>query len=235
MSEWKARRFWKETAIDAAADGFRVVLDGRLVKTPAKAELVLPTRAMAEAVAVEWDAQQGEIDPLSMPVTRSANAAIDKVAVQHAEVAEMLAGYGETDLVCYRATHPEALAERQSQEWNPVLDWAEQALGARLRSVAGVMHAPQPDMALRRLSQQVHAMDAFRLAAFHDLVGLSGSLLLGFAAAHGWRDAQEIWRLSRLDEAWQEQQWGVDDEAAAQAEVKRLAFLHAKRFHDLSV
>lgn len=234
MSEWAAKRFWTASSVVETANGFQVQLDGRSVKTPSKADLILPTRAMADAVAQEWEAQQERIDPLSMPVTRSANAAIDKVRVQHAEVADMLAAYGDSDLVCYRASHPQALVLRQAQQWDPVLDWAEEALGVRLAPVSGVMHAPQPPEALDTLSARVHGLGPFHLAAFHDLVSLSGSLLLGFAAALDWRDPEDIWQLSRLDESWQEEQWGQDEEAATHAEIKRVAFLHAKRFFDLS-
>ena len=190
---------------------------------------------MADAVAAEWDAQEKEVDPASMPFTRSANAAIDKVRIQHGEVADMLADYGDSDLLCYRATHPQALQDRQASEWDPALDWAAEALSARLIPVAGVLHQPQPDTALSTLRQRVHALDAFQLAAFHDLVSLSGSLILGFAAALNWRNPGEIWRISRLDENWQIEQWGHDEEAHLVAETKKAAFLHAKRFFDMSV
>ncbi|WP_171133744.1 MULTISPECIES: ATP12 family chaperone protein [unclassified Ruegeria] len=234
MSDWKPKRFWKQSAVVEAEGGFTVELDGRRVKTPAKAGLILPTQAMAKAVALEWDAQEKEIDPVTMPVTRSANAAIDKVTHQHAEVADMLAGYGDSDLLCYRATHPQELRHRQASKWDPALDWAAEALDARLSPVDGVLHQPQPSEAVARLTQRVHAFDAFQLAAFHDLVSLSGSLVLGFATAMNWRNPDAIWEISRLDELWQIEQWGHDEEAAAAAEVKRVAFLHAKHFFDLS-
>ncbi|WP_209509894.1 MULTISPECIES: ATP12 family protein [unclassified Ruegeria] len=235
MSDWKPKRFWKDSAVVEADGGFAVELDGRCVKTPAKKGLILPTRSMAEAVAVEWDAQEKEVDPATMPFTRSANAAIDKVRVQHAEVADMLADYGDSDLLCYRATHPQELQNRQRDEWDPALDWAESTLSVRLVPVAGVLHQPQARPALETLRARVHALNAFQLAAFHDLVSLSGSLILGFAAALDWRNPDEIWRISRLDEIWQIEQWGHDDEAHEVAEVKRAAFLHAKRFFDMSV
>lgn len=234
MSEWKSKRFWDEAAVAERDGGFTVLLDGRQVKTPAKVALILPTRPMAEAVAAEWAAQEGEIDPNSMPFTRSANAAIDKVATQHAEVADMLADYGDSDLLSYRADRPQELAERQAEHWDPALDWAEQALGVRLNVHHGVIHQPQSPEGQARLRAQVHALSPFQLAGFHDLVSLSGSLILGFAAAQGWRDADAIWQLSRLDELWQEEQWGRDDEAHATAELKRAAFLHAKKFFDFS-
>ncbi|MDX2485369.1 MAG: ATP12 family protein [Pseudodonghicola sp.] len=234
MSEWKQKRFWTDVSVEKDADGYSVALDGRLIKTPAKARLRLPAREMAEAVAAEWAAQEGEIDPRRMPFTRSANAAIDKVRTQHGEVADMLAAYGDSDLLCYRADSPQELVERQAEAWDPALEWAETALGARLELRSGVIHQPQQPDALERLRAQVHALDAFRLAAFHDLVSLSGSLVLGFAAAQDWRDAGALWDLSRLDELWQEEHWGVDDEATALAAYKRDAFLHAKRFYDFA-
>lgn len=234
MSDWKPKRFWKHCDVVEAGTGFAVELDGRSVKTPAKAALILPTRAMAEAVSQEWDAPTEEVDPAVMPFTRSANAAIDKVALQHAEVADMLAGYGDSDLLCYRADHPAELVVRQSENWDPALAWAASTLGARLLPVTGLMHQPQNETALRHLTERVHQLNDFELAAFHDLVSLSGSLVLGFAAAMNWREPDQIWRISRLDEIWQEELWGIDEEARDLAEKKRQAFLHAKRFFDVS-
>lgn len=235
MSDWKPKRFWTESAVVDAEGGYTVELDGRRVKTPAKAALILPTRSMAEEVAAEWDAQQDVIDPTAMPFTRSANAAIDKVRHQHTEVADMLADYGDSDLLCYRATHPQELQERQAEQWDPALDWAADILSARLQPVKGVLHQPQSETALTPLRQRVHELNDFQLAAFHDLVSLSGSLILAFAAAQNWRAAEEIWQISRLDELWQIEQWGHDDEAHAVSETKRTAFLHAKKFFDISV
>lgn len=234
MSEWKSKRFWTQAAVCETAQGFAVALDGRPVKTPAKAPLVLPSRTMADAVAAEWDAQEDEIAPLTMPVTRSANAAIDKVTRQRDEVIAMLADYGDADLLCYRADSPERLARRQAESWDPALDWAAATYGARLAPHVGVLHQPQEADALNRLAAPLNAMTAFQLTALHDLVSLSGSLVLGLAASAGWQEADAIWRMSRLDEIWQQEQWGADDEAAAQAEHKRQAFLHAKRFFDMA-
>ncbi|WP_291729361.1 ATP12 family chaperone protein [Leisingera sp. F5] len=234
MSGWAQKRFWKQVLVAQTEDGFAVELDGRRVKTPAKAPLAVPTRAMGDAIAAEWDAQTESVDPGTMPCTRSANAAIDKVTHQHSEVAAMLAEYGDSDLLCYRADAPVELTLRQAQEWDPALDWAAGALGVRLQPRTGILHQPQEAAALSALADKVHAMTPFQLAAFHDLVGISGSLILGFAAAQGWRSADEIWQLSRLDERWQEEQWGVDEDAQAAAEVKRQEFLHAKRFYDFS-
>jgi len=233
MSEWAMKRFWKEASVAENDGRFAVVLDGRPVKTPAKAPLAAPARRMAQAISAEWDAQEKTVDPVSMPFTRMANAALDKVSIQHGEVAQMLADYGDSDLLCYRADRPESLVSRQNAEWDPALDWAKTALGAHLKPRSGVMHAPQDAKALETLSARVHALDNFQLAAFHDLVTLTGSLVLGFAAAEGWRDMDTLWNMSMLDTLWQEEQWGRDEEAFEAAEVKRAAFAHAKRFFDL--
>ncbi len=230
---WKAKRFWKESAVVPEAEGFGIQLDGRAVKTPAKRGLVVPTRAMAEVIAAEWDAQEGEINPHSMPATKTANAAIDKVAVQHAEVADMLAAYGDSDLLCYRADHPDELVALQAAQWDPMLDWGADALGARLEPRAGVMHVPQDKKALDVLSARTHALTSFELAAFHDLVSLSGSLILGFAVAEAAHPPDAVWTLSRLDEIWQAEQWGKDDEAEALAALKRSQFLHASTMFTL--
>ncbi|AUQ48555.1 ATP12 family chaperone protein [Phaeobacter inhibens] len=234
MSEWKQKRFWKAVSVAETEDGFAVELDGRRVKTPAKAALAVPGREMAEAIAAEWDAQTESVNPNTMPVTRSANAAIDKVTHQHAAVADMLAEYGDSDLLCYRAEMPVELVQRQAEIWDPALDWAAKTLGARLEPRSGILHAPQNPEALAHLRRLVHEMTPFQLAAFHDLVAMSGSLVLGFAATRSWRPADQIWEMSRLDELWQEQQWGQDEDAQATADLKRAAFLHAKRFYDFS-
>lgn len=229
MSGWTAKRFWKEAGVVPVPGGFGVALDGRPVKTPAKAALVVPTRALARAIAAEWDAQTGKIDPGSMPVTRSANSAIDKVAPQTAEVAELVAAYGASDLLCYRAEAPEALAARQAAGWDP---WLERAAGVwgPLRVTEGIVPVDQPAGTLRALAAEVAALSPFELAAVHDLVALSGSLVLGLAVARGWTDPESAWALSRIDETWQAERWGEDAEAAAFAAAKARDFAHAAQF-----
>ncbi len=229
MSEWKAKRFWKAAEVEEVEGGFGVTLDGRRVMTRAMAAGVWPRRALAEAVAEEWNAVDEHIDPTQMPFTRTANAAIDKVAGQKAEVADMIAEYGGTDLLCYRAGVPEALRDRQDAGWDPLLDWAEATYGARLAVTSGVMHRAQEKSALAPLRAAVHACNPFELAALHDLVALSGSLVIGLAATRGQQTDEALWDLSRIDETWQEEQWGEDEEATSLAETKRKAFLHAAR------
>ncbi len=230
MSDWTVKRFWKEARAVEAADGYAVELDGRPVRTPAKVALVFPTLSLAQAAAQEWDAQQGEVNPGTMPVTRAGNASIDKVAVAKSEVIEMLAAYADSDLICYRAPHPDELIERQNEAWNPLLDWACDTYSARLLTVIGVVHVPQDEDALRRLSAPLYDMTPFEITAMHDLISLSGSLVIGLAAASNQWSIEELWRLSRIDEAYQIEQWGVDDEAQAQVMIKGRAFLDAARF-----
>ena len=232
MSEWKLKRFWETETIGEVQDGFSVLLDGRSVRTPGKAPLVVPTRALAEAIAAEWAAQEGEVDPLGMPFTRSANAAIDKVRAQHAEVGDMIAEYADSDLLCYRAEGPEDLVTRQAATWDPYLEWAAETLDARLAPVSGVMHAPQDPSVLERLRKLTHAQTEFELAAFHDLVSLPGSIVLAFAAIHEFATVDAIWTDSCLDENWQAEQWGEDEDARDVTERKKAAFLHAKAFWD---
>ena len=233
MTEWKARRFWKAAAAEQVDGGWQVALDGRPVRTPGKQPLVLPTEALARAVAAEWDAQGEVILPLTMPKTRAANSALEKVAPQFEAVAEGVAAYGDSDLLCYRAASPEELVARQAEAWDPMLDWAADSFGARLRPATGVMHVAQDPEALAALSAEVRRLTPFELTALSELVSLSGSLVLGLAALHDARDAGALWALSRVDETWQEEQWGADEEAQEVAALKRGDFLAAKEFFDL--
>lgn len=234
MSDWKPKRFWKTATATACKGGFTVLLDTRSVKTPAKADLTVPTLAMAEAIAAEWEAQEDVLDPGTMPVTRGANAAIDKVREQRGEVIALLAEYGDSDLLCYRAAGPDALIKLQADGWDPMLDWAANTLGARLFVGEGVMHVPQTSDALAKLRAELDAFDDFALAAAHDLISLSGSLILALAVTKGAIPADNAWTLSRIDEHWQIAQWGEDDEAAATEATKRAAFFDAARFYQLS-
>jgi chaperone required for assembly of F1-ATPase len=234
MSDWKPKRFWKTATPEPCEGGFTVTLDGRPVKTPAKAGLIVPTLPLAVAVAQEWDAQTGLVDPRTMPVTRSANAAIDKVRTQRAEVIGLLSEYGGSDLLCYRAPAPDGLVLRQRQVWDPLLDWAARDLGVTLTIGEGVVPVAQAPESILILQRELERTDDFELAAAHDLISLSGSLILALAVMRGHLDGLRAWDVSRVDEDWQISQWGLDDEAAANAAVKRDAFLHAERFYHLS-
>lgn len=233
MSGWAARRFWTRASAVPVDGGFGIQLDARPVRTPLKAPLVVPTLALAEAIAAEWQAQVAKVDPETMPFTRTANSAIDKVAPQFAAVAEMLAAYGESDLLCYRADGPADLVARQAEAWDPLLVWAKDTLAAPLLTAVGVMHIPQPPGSLATLRRAVDLLSPFQLAAFHDLVAISGSLVLALAVTRGRLTAEAAWPLSRIDEDWQAGLWGEDEEAVDVAARKQAAFLQADRFYRL--
>ena len=230
MSAWKPKRFWKTVTVAPVEGGFSIMLDARPAKTPGKLPLIRPTEALARAVAAEWEAQVGQVKPETMPFTRSANSALEKVAPQKAEVVAMLAAYGGSDLLCYRATGPQELIARQAAAWDPILDWAAQDLQAPLRVTSGVMPVAQDPEILARLHDMVAGFDSFQIAAFHDLVAISGSLILALAVIRGRISPQDAWAFSRIDETWQAELWGVDDEAALLTESKRQAFLQAFSF-----
>ncbi|WP_439109666.1 ATP12 family chaperone protein [Lentibacter sp.] len=235
MSEWKLKRFWSDVATQPEADGFAVALDGRIVKTPAKATLVLPNETLAAHVADEWRAVEVEIKPEAMPFTRSANAALDKVAVQHEEVAGLIAAYAETDLLCYRADSPVELQKRQAEAWDAPLAWVRDTHGLHLEVATGVMPVSQSEASLQKAQALSMGMSAFALTAFHDLVSLSGSFVLGLMAAQNCDTPENLWNISRIDENWQQELWGVDDEAAEMAALKKAQFEHAYAFYQASV
>lgn len=233
MSEWKKKRFWSQTAVTPCEGGFTVTLDGAGIRTPGKSVLVVPGQALASAIAVEWDAQQDAIRPDTMPLTRAANSTIDKVLPQRAAVVEMLAEYGGTDLLCYRAEGPESLVQEQITHWDPHLNWAADSLGASLLRIVGVIPHPQPETALGTLRDATDALDPYTLTAFHDFVTLPGSLILGFALLEGRIDPAEAIRLSELDALWQEAFWGADEEAVENRARKVTALEDARRFLEL--
>jgi chaperone required for assembly of F1-ATPase len=234
MSDWKAKRFWTSVSVVEAGQGYGIALDGKPVRSPYKTPLIVPTRPLAEAIAEEWEAQSGFVRPEAMPLTRMGNSALDKVSPQQGAVLAHLADYAGTDLLCYRAANPPALVERQTAGWDPVLHWAGEAIGARLRVVTGVMPVAQPQDAVERVADHLSRLNAFELTGVHDLIGLSGSAILGIAVAQGHLTAQAAWTLSRIDEDWQAEQWGADEEAAEHAAHKAAAFLSAERFLRLS-
>ena len=218
----KPKRFWKQASAGPEGQGgFPVLLDGRQARTPSGRPLRLPTQALAELVASEWAAQPEEFDYAAMPATRLAFTVIDRVpAARDATVTEA-ARYAGSDLLCYFADSPPALAERQAREWEPLLQWAEAELDLALNRTAGVVHCEQPPETLRRARAHAAALDGFALGGLAFGAPLFGSFVLAAALQRGRLDGAQAFALSRLDEAWQEEQWGVDAEAAARAERLR--------------
>lgn len=209
------KRFYKEVTVAPRDGGHAVLLDGRAIKTPAKAPLLLPTAALAEAVAAEWRAQEGEIVPAGMPLTRLANSVIDGVMTRQAEIIAAMAGYAETDLVCYWAEHPQALVERQARGWQPLIRWAEERFGVRLRTTAGVIHQPQDPATVAGLGHVLAAIaDPWLLGPLHMLTTAAGSLVIALAVFEGRLAADEAFAASDIDDAYQREFWGEDAEAA---------------------
>ena len=211
-------RFYAHAGVErdaARPDAFAVLLDGRGVRTPKKGRLAVPSRALAEAIAAEWNGQGERIDPRSMPLTRLANTVIDGVVGREVEVRADVGKYAGSDLVCYRAEAPAALAARQARAWDEVLAWARRDLGACLGLAAGVMPVSQPREALDAVAKVLAQLDPYRLAALHVMTTLTGSVLLALAVVKGRLDAADAWARAHIDEDWQIERWGEDAEAAA--------------------
>ena len=227
------KRFWKAAEAQECDGGFGIFLDGRQISTPAKAKLVVPSQALAQEIAAEWGAQDKEVRPETMPATRMANSAIDLVGKQFDAVADMIAEYGGSDLICYRAQSPEELIARQAEHWDPLVDWSGTTLGAGLKVTSGILPVDQDPRSLAALNRQVRDFDPFRLAALHDLVTLSGSLVIGLAVAANHLTPAKGWSISRIDENYQRELWGADEEAEAAAQRKESEFIFAHKFLEL--
>ena len=227
------RRFWKEVSVEAADGGCGIRLDGRPVRTPARAELNVPSEALAESIAEEWRAVEGEIDPRAMPLTGLSNAAIDRVAPDVRLFAGGLARYAEGDLACYRAEWPPELVQRQAEAWDSLLGWARRRYDVDFSTTSGLMHVPQPQATIDRLAHEVCALDAFRLAGLSPLVTIGGSLVGGLAVLEKAMTADEAWGAVSIDDRWQLEQWGSDTEAEQALENRRRDFLAAARFLEL--
>jgi len=218
------KRFYQRAHVGDAAP-FAILLDDRPVRTPAGNALALPSRALGEAVAAEWDAQQERIDPAAMPLTRLVNSVIDGVATAPAPVAEEVVRYLGSDLVCYRADTPAGLVARQAQHWDPILDWARDTLGARFVLAEGVMFAAQPDHAIVAASAAIPS-DPWRLGAVNVITTLTGSALIALALSQGRLTVDDAWTAAHVDEDWNMSQWGRD-ELALDRRAKRFAEMQA--------
>jgi chaperone required for assembly of F1-ATPase len=218
------KRFYKDAAATPVEGGWQIALDARPVKTPARANLIVPNEALGEAIVQEWRLQDEEIDPRSMPLTGLANAAVDRVAPDPTAFAQGLARYGESDLLCYRAEGPAALVARQAETWDPLLAWARHRYDIDFEVAVGIIHRPQPTETLDRLARAVAARNAFQLAALSPLVTVSGSLVIALALAEAAVDVDDGWAAATLDEQWQIEQWGEDPEAVAMLASRRQDF-----------
>ena len=210
----RPKRFYKLVEVAEAGDGFAVRLDGREVRTPGGAPMRLPTRALAQLIAAEWEAQGEFVLMAQMHATRLANTALDSIPAAREATAQSVADYGGSDLTCYFAEGPQGLVERQEAAWGPAVERVEREFACAFVRASGIVHQAQPEATLARLKAEALALDDFRLAGVAFGVSLFGSAVLAFSLARGWLTGEQAFGLSRLDEAWQEEQWGVDAEAA---------------------
>ncbi len=234
QSAERPKRFYAIAEPGPVGEGFGVLLDGRPVRTPAGGRLELPTPALAQLLAAEWAAQGERIIAADMPATRLAFTALDRAADARAEVAEEIARFAGADVLCYFADGPDTLVEREVALWGPVLDWADQALGLRFVRVRGLSHQAQPGATLERVRGLALDLGDFQLTGLVNAAGLYGSAVLAFAVQRGQVSGEAAFDLSRLDEAFQEERWGVDEDAAARtAGLRREAVTLEKWFQAL--
>lgn len=217
------KRFYKQTGVDEGEGGFRVLLDGKPMRTPAKATLVVPTQALAEAIATEWASvpDKAEINAAFLPLTRLAATGIDRVVSRRDEVIADTAKYAGSDLLCYRATAPESLVKLQQDRWQPLLDWAAERHGARLVTAEGIGFVEQPQDARARLQEAVAAHGDLALSALYNLTHTAGSVVIALAVSDGRLDAAEAFTAAQTDELYQIDRWGDDPTAKKQREGVR--------------
>ena len=219
----RRKRFYAQAGVAETPKGFGVTLDGKPVRTPSKRLVAAPTREIAEAIAAEWDAQKEIIDLATMPLTRLANTVIDAVASRVEAVADDIARYFHSDLLFYRAGHPDTLVAREAEHWDPVLFWAADRLGAHFILTEGIVYVRQPDQAVAAARAAVPA-DPWSIAALHMVTTLTGSALLALALLRGVLDEDQVWAAAHVDEDWNVEQWGVDEEVAARRLARFLDF-----------
>ncbi|MCF8466199.1 MAG: hypothetical protein K9G33_02240 [Sneathiella sp.] len=228
------KRFFTNVAIKEDGDAYSVLLDGREIKTPAKAPLRLPTKALADAIAEEWDRQEEKISPATMPLMQAAATAIDRVCPQREKVIEDITAYGGSDLVCYRATHPESLIAKQAAAWDPMLDWARNRHGVILKVGQGIAHIPQTPEALANMKAVVEAQKDMTLAPLYNITALCGSLVIALAVLDGHVGATDAFEISELDETHTMELWGTDAEALARCKNNKESLIASTRFLQLS-
>jgi len=227
------KRFYRQAAPIEQAGGFGVALDGKPVKTPAKRALIVPSMALAEALAAEWQEQGEEIKPARMKLMQLVSTAIDRVSVGRAQLHEYLAGFGRTDLLCYRAAYPSDLVARQAEAWQPWLDWAAERHGIVLRVAEGIVPVEQPAASIDRLRALLESHDSWRLTALQSLVPALGSVVLGLAVSERELPAEAAFALAQLDEEFQAERWGRDAEAMQRQNGLRRDVVAAARFLEL--
>jgi chaperone required for assembly of F1-ATPase len=219
----KRKRFYTDVGVGEADGGYTITLDGKPIKTPSGRTVIVPARTLAEMVAAEWNAQAEFINPLTMPVTRFANSVVQGVVDNASAVSDDVAKYFASDLLFYRAGHPEGLVAREAQHWDPIVFWAAETLGAHFMLAEGVVHVRQPDEAIAAARGALPA-DPWTIAALHVITTVTGSALLALALFYRVIDADQAWAAAHVDEDWNAEKWGVDDEVAARKAAKLVDF-----------
>jgi len=219
----RRQRFYARADVVGTPDGFAVTLDDKPVRTPSGRALAVPTREIADAIAAEWDAQREFIDPLTMPFTRFANSVVDAVVERVDAVADDVAKYLGSDLLFYRAGHPEALVAREAALWDPVVFWAANTLGAHFILAEGIVHLRQSEPAIAA-ARAAFPADPWSIAALHVVTTVTGSALLALALLHGVFDADQVWVAAHVDEDWNIDKWGIDEEVAARRAARLVDF-----------
>ncbi len=227
------KRWYRATGIDQAPEDFGIELDGKPLRTPSKRPLRVPTETLARAIAGEWDGQDGVVAPATMPLTRLAATAIDRIAPDSTLVLANLAAYARSDLVCFRADHPSGLVERQTACWQPLVTWAALKHDAALAVTTGVMPREQPQPAILALEKVLDPLDSFRLVALHTVATQTGSLVIALALLDGHLTGEEAFSAGVLDELWSLEIWGHDTEAALALEIRKADILTVERFLQL--
>lgn len=218
------KRFYERAEHVEVEGGFAIHLDGRPVKTPGKATLLLPTAELGAAVAAEWAAQEKEINPAKMPLTRISNSAQDAVSARYDDVADEITKFAGNDALCYRADDPERLVSKQRDLWDPVVDWAGRLLDGRFVLIEGIIHAAQPEALLRAYRARIGAETPLHLAALHTMTSITGSALLALAIKEGYLSADEVWAAAHVEEDFNIERWGEDAEAVQIRAYKRTEF-----------
>ena len=222
------KRFYTKPAMAETAAGFVITLDDKPIRTPSGRQVIVPAREIAEVVVAEWEAQKEFVNPLTMPMTRFANSVVDAVVDRIDAVREDIAKYFESDLLFYRAGHPEALVAREAAHWDPVLFWTANALGAHFILAQGIVHIRQPESAIAA-ARAALPDDPWSIAALHVITTLTGSALLALALLRRVADQDQVWAAAHVDEDWNCEKWGVDDEVAARRAARLVDFDAAAR------
>ena len=228
------KRFYETVRLEEGPEGFKILLDDRQVRTPARTELCVASRVLAEELVREWDAQKDTIDPAKMPMTKRANTALDRVRGREGDVVREITGYAGSDLLCYRADSPEELVERQCTQWDRVLEWVRQDFGVEFLAEQGISHFAQPRQSLDQIRSVLAIKSFYELTSLHTMTTLTGSALLALAHAHGFLSADELWAAANVDEDWQITKWGEDGEAMKRRAIRRLELDGDVRFLELA-